>query len=115
MTLWVCAECSTAYAVGLGACPHCWSKNREDEDMQKISVHGGPSDKDAEPGQYEDPADQAEPETGPAKVDHSEKPPAVLHEDWTVLDLRSELKRRGLPVYGSKDELLKRLEKDQRG
>jgi hypothetical protein len=52
MALWECAECTTAYSVGAPKCPHCGSTVRvneatqppeEDDDMAKITVHGGPS------------------------------------------------------------------------
>ena len=42
--LWSCLECSTRYALDLRACPHCGSARREEDDMPKISVHGGASD-----------------------------------------------------------------------
>lgn len=41
--LWECLECSTRYALDLQACPHCGSDHRE-EDMPKITRHGGASD-----------------------------------------------------------------------
>ena len=43
MALMVCAACSTAYAVGLAACPHCGSRDSYEEGtvVPKISVHGG--------------------------------------------------------------------------
>lgn len=40
--LWVCAACTTKYSVGAPRCPHCGSTELED-DMPKITVHGGPS------------------------------------------------------------------------
>jgi hypothetical protein len=52
MALWECAECTTKYAVGMPQCPHCGSTVRvneatrppeEDDDMAKVTVHGGPS------------------------------------------------------------------------
>ena len=43
MALWGCAGCSTVYAVGLPACPHCQSTDREEDPMPKITVHGGPT------------------------------------------------------------------------
>jgi hypothetical protein len=45
MALWVCADCSTAFAVGQLACPHCGSTiyrtDHEEGIMPKISKHGG--------------------------------------------------------------------------
>lgn len=60
MTLRVCLDCSCAYAVGVGNCPHCGSERsreqgeetvpaasirhiEEDSDVPKITRHGGPS------------------------------------------------------------------------
>ncbi|MFH8336960.1 hypothetical protein [Streptomyces sp. AM6-12] len=51
MALWECAECTTTYAVGLPKCPQCGSTIRvneatqppEEQDMPKVTVHGGPS------------------------------------------------------------------------
>lgn len=40
--LWRCVDCTTGYAVGLAACPHCGSTRKEDE-MPKITRHEGPS------------------------------------------------------------------------
>lgn len=42
--LWTCLECTTRYAWGLRACPHCGSAERLEDGMAKITVHGGPSD-----------------------------------------------------------------------
>lgn len=50
--LWQCAECTATYAVGAPKCPQCGSTVRvneatqpveEEQDMAKITVHGGPS------------------------------------------------------------------------
>lgn len=45
MALRVCQECTTRFAVGLLACPHCRSTEHYEEGsvMPKITVHGGPS------------------------------------------------------------------------
>lgn len=62
MTLLVCLDCSTAFAVGVPRCPHCGSERKaeegtaaamglhargrvEEEPMPKITVYGGPSDR----------------------------------------------------------------------
>jgi len=40
--LWLCTDCSAAYAVGQSACPNCGSTAYlEDHPMPKITVHGG--------------------------------------------------------------------------
>jgi hypothetical protein len=41
--LWHCCDCSTAYAVGLPACPHCRSTSKEEDAVPKSHVHRGPS------------------------------------------------------------------------
>jgi hypothetical protein len=49
MATWECAECTAKYAVGAPKCPQCGSTIRvndlvapeEEEDMAKITVHGG--------------------------------------------------------------------------
>ncbi|WP_027933733.1 hypothetical protein [Amycolatopsis thermoflava] len=48
--LWICQECTTAYAVGLLACPHCASTNylEEGQEMPKITVYGGASNANPE-------------------------------------------------------------------
>lgn len=88
--------------------------------MPKITVHGGPSNEDAEPGQpgYVEPADVEEtggdePVTG-AATEETEAPEPVDYHDFNVTDLRAELAERGLPVSGTKDELVARLEEDDK-
>lgn len=69
MSLWVCLDCSTAFAVGAPLCPHCGSERHaeegsalalgvqagvpaeieEDDDMPKITRHGGASIAGEEP------------------------------------------------------------------
>lgn len=45
MALWVCAECTTKYAVGLSRCPRCHGTefHEEGEDMPKVGKHAGPT------------------------------------------------------------------------
>jgi hypothetical protein len=46
--LWVCAGCSTAYAVGLPACPHCRCADyQEDYHVAKNTRLGGASNASA--------------------------------------------------------------------
>jgi hypothetical protein len=45
MSLHVCLECSTLYAIGLKACPHCGTPTRDaeydwEDDVVKASEHG---------------------------------------------------------------------------
>jgi hypothetical protein len=53
MTLWVCLGCTTKYAVGLFRCPRCHGTQfvEEGQPMPKITVHGGPTNTNAEAGQ----------------------------------------------------------------
>lgn len=37
----------------------------------------------------------------------------VPYEEWTIVELRDELRSRGLPVSGSKEELMVRLAEDE--
>ncbi|MEU2730112.1 hypothetical protein ABZ650_20585 [Streptomyces griseoviridis] len=52
MATWQCAECTAVYSVGALKCPECGSTVRvndatqpreEEQDMAKVTVHGGPS------------------------------------------------------------------------
>lgn len=73
VSLWVCDDCTTRYAVGLAACPHCGSGDyrpahevdrdgpadeRTEDDMPKITVHGGPTNA-AATAEEAAPADEA--------------------------------------------------------
>jgi len=128
MSTWECRGCTAAYAPGAPRCPQCGTDDpiKEDEqrareqDMPKITVHGGRSNEDAEPGQpgYVEPADVEEtggdePVTGDA-TEETEAPEPVDYHDFNVTDLRAELAERGLPVSGAKDELVARLEEDDK-
>jgi len=47
-----CGKCTAKFAVGLARCPHCGSTNfTEDWQMPKNTVHGGPSNATAGPGE----------------------------------------------------------------
>jgi hypothetical protein len=86
MALWECAECTAKYSVGAPGCPECGSVVRVDErtqpeeeqDMAKITVHGGPSNEaDEQAGGEDVPAGgsaetSSEPESSPPEP--SEKP-----------------------------------------
>lgn len=128
MSTWECRGCTAAYAPGAPRCPHCGATDpiKEDEqrareqEMAKITVHGGPSDENAEPGQpgYVEPAATEETTeelaTGDATEESTEAPEPVDYHDFNVTDLRAELAERGLPVSGTKDELVARLEEDDK-
>lgn len=74
MSLWICKDCTAAYAVGLPACPQCGSTTHTTKDdleraMPKISRSGGPSYETA-------PADAQPTETAAAPETEPEAPPA---------------------------------------
>jgi hypothetical protein len=100
MALWVCNRCTTKFAVGLPYCPQCTSTDaREDgSDVPKNTVYGGASNADLP----DDPANAAAPA----------KPEVEEARELTIVELRDELRDRGLKVSGSKDELLARLQED---
>jgi hypothetical protein len=60
MSTWECRGCTAAYAPGAPRCPQCGVDDpieeaeqleKEREQMPKITVHGGPSNVDAAPGE----------------------------------------------------------------
>lgn len=65
MSLWLCRQCTAAYAVGLPACPQCASTDYQEDHMPKISrasgvtYEDGHAPEDAEPKASE-PQDEAE-------------------------------------------------------
>lgn len=63
--LWHCTACTTAYPVGLVACPHCGSRDYSENPMPKITVSRG-----ATYAGHVDvtPADVTEPDWQPAPV-----------------------------------------------
>lgn len=91
MTLRVCMDCTTAFAVGVPRCPHCGSERSaeegtaqalgvfargrvEEDDMPKITRHGGPSDRHAEQGPEAAASDVGQP---------AEETPPVVEEQPT--------------------------------
>lgn len=61
-----CESCTTLYAVGAPACPHCGSTAAHEEGtMPKITAHGGPSNA-ADPALATPAAPEVEPELEPA-------------------------------------------------
>ena len=65
MSLWHCRACTTAYAVGLPACPHCRSTSKEEEDaVPKSHVHRGPTHEGDQPAE----APAVEPVTAPVEA-----------------------------------------------
>lgn len=123
MATWECRECTTAYAPGAPACPQCGTNDpvkeaeqleKEREQMAKITVHGGPSNADAEPGHVPDEGVGAETleVTEEEATEVGELPEVVDYNGFTVEDLRAELKERKLPTSGTKPELVERLAED---
>ena len=58
MAIETCLKCTTRFAVGLLRCPHCQApaprfadRMKEEDDMPRITVEGGPSNPDALPGE----------------------------------------------------------------
>lgn len=104
--LWHCQGCSTAYAVGLLACPQCGSTDYVEEgseDMPKITVHGGPSNIDGLA------PENTGPETVGEAADGEPVPAAPNYSALKVDKLREELSRRGLDTEGVRAELVDRL------
>ena len=117
--LWRCGRCGTRYAVGLPFCPQCTSTDarEDDEDMAKITVAGGPSDASLPPepqvaGEASSPPAAASPAVAPPAEEPATEAEASEWEGYTVAELRSELTNRGLPISGTKAELVARLEAD---
>lgn len=76
MALRVCQRCTTRFAVGLLACPHCRSTEHYEEGsvMPKITVHGGPSN-------------ASDPASGPVTVSERKPEPVSLPEDTAVVSV----------------------------
>ena len=61
MATWFCGQCTTEYSVGAPCCPHCQATDpvreeeqlRRENEMAKITVHGGPSNADTGEGMPE--------------------------------------------------------------
>lgn len=101
MALNVCAGCTTSFAVGLLRCPHCGSKDyQEDGQMPKITLEGGPSNAaaDAENPRPEPEQDVSEEANSPAESEtvplggvvtdqgHTPEAPAILGDGEMVAD-----------------------------
>lgn len=80
MALWVCRGCTAAYAPGVPRCPQCGVNDpieeaeqlEKEQEMAKITVHGGPTNDDAE-----EPADGAAVE---ATADEAEQAAAPVED-----------------------------------
>jgi hypothetical protein len=193
MSLWTCVECSTAYAAGLDACPHCGSSGHleggssltllprlvtvtcsscpagpwnlrldvvktgllalpqlfcascgnqvqvpwppAEEDMPKITVHGGPTnarEADVSPAAAASPPqDAAEGVLGHSTSEEAEAAPVVEelpevvaepdgedaveasevkdYDAMSLAELREEATSRDIPSYGTKAQITERL------
>lgn len=78
-----CPKCTTRFAVGLLRCPQCGAtapafadRMKEDTDMPRITVAGGPSNPDAQPGEtgYIAPEGSDEPSPGTSSSTSDDKP-----------------------------------------
>lgn len=130
MSLWLCDACTTSYAVGLAACPHCGSTEHHEEgeiEMPKITRLGGATNAADRPLHL---VGERGPEvvalpagavvelvgdgTGQALPVADPDGTTVLHwhpdyEQMDVKTLRGYLADRGLPTTGRKAELVARL------
>lgn len=128
MAVWICRECTAAYAPDAPDCPHCRANDpiketeqlqRELEAMPKNSVHMGSSNAVTGEGMPEpEHSPDAEAEQAPVEQETAEVPDdssadaRELYESETVTALAAELERRGLPKSGTKSELVDRLLED---
>lgn len=137
MSSWRCLGCRTVYAVGIPACPHCGSSNYDEgDDVAKASAEGGATHYVAEGQPVPDDlpdgvrlvgpgaaAAAAEAEAVPDPLPDSTPPASSAassdpgdDEDgppdyaaYRVVDLRDLSRDRGLPVAGSKADLVYQL------
>jgi hypothetical protein len=112
--LLICTNCTTAYAVGGERCPHCGGNERveQGDQMPKITVHGGPSNRYSDPRPSDSAAPVAHSEPAQETVEGAEpvRRDRVYHE-WTYQQLVSEARRRNLPRKGTVTDLIGRLER----
>jgi len=89
MALWICQGCGAAYSVDAPACPQCGDTDHsndyeEREPMAKITVHGGPSNADAEVETPPEPAEAPEP-----AIDETPEEPAPADDTDTPASKRT--------------------------
>jgi hypothetical protein len=109
MTL-TCADCTTVYAVGIRACPHCRSERivREDNGMPKITVAAGATHPDTDLTEDEKGGEQSSPgtssstspENSPTKPEPSE---SSRPSRARTTESRSKKARTGSSSAGSTD------------
>jgi hypothetical protein len=73
--LWLCRACSTRFAPGLPACPHCGSRDHEEWNgiMPRITKHEGiePPKVDEPEPELDEPAEVVEDEPKPKSKPHT--------------------------------------------
>lgn len=85
--------------------------------MPKTTVHGGASNRQAEP-RSNDEYSRPSPVVVEQEADAAELEPRVQtledpYDSWTRKELQAELRKRGLPVSGTKDEQVARLKANE--
>lgn len=110
----VCTRCQTRFALGLLQCPRCkqvspqYAANvKEEEQVPRITVAGGPSNADAVPGEvgYAGPEPVELPDDGPVAA----APADTGWQSMTLAQLREAAKARGLSGSGAKADVVARL------
>lgn len=90
-----CPDCTARFAVGLLRCPQCGTpapqfadRMKEDDDMPRITVAGGPSNPDAQPGEtgYIAPEGGEDPSAGTSSSTSDDKPEPSSNETPTSSD-----------------------------
>lgn len=144
MASMVCNRCGCEFAVGVRMCPQCTSESarmKGDEDMAKISVHGGPTDVDREADAWDgtklSASSEKEPTTEPDSSPSDQSPAPTTenlsspdpeesstapstdgsgaadpYDSWSKDELQAELVERELPKSGNVPELVARLRED---
>ena len=81
MALWVCGDCSAAYAVGIPACPQCGGTDYTEDGVPKITTAAGITYEPGheppgyEPESHAEPAADEAPAATPAKAPKAADPP----------------------------------------
>jgi predicted nucleic acid-binding Zn-ribbon protein len=91
MALWICQRCGAAYSVGAPNCPQCGHAGHtndyeEGEPMAKITVHGGPTNADAEV--------EAQPEQVDAPAVPADEAPAEQADSPDIADTATSKRTR---------------------
>jgi hypothetical protein len=76
--LWRCLACGTRYAVGLPACPHCWSEDYEEDGVPKITSSGVSFPEPPGPAAVPEPEVALEPDALPVPAEPEPVPEPAL-------------------------------------